>query len=410
MSEPKRDRVALLTQQVSNYHAARYRAAEREFEDLRIYSLMNSAVFEEFLSQTLDLQNIVRVFDGEASYAQAVSSGALWLRLHAELDSYAPNIVVVAGWAFPESLAAITWARAAGVRVVLMSDSQFHDAARSRWREVIKERVVSACDAALVSAGPHRDYVTRLGIPAEDVFFGYDAVDNDYFATGADQARAQGRAMRAAHGLPERYLLASGRFIAKKNFPRLVEGFACALTRGDLGHDLVILGDGPERAAIEDAARRHGMANRVRLPGFRGYEVLPAYYGLADGFVHVALAEQWGLVINEAAAAALPLIVSRPSGAAVALVEPGVNGFLVEATDLQGISEALLTLMSLSEKDRGTMGAVSRRKVADWGPDRFARSLRAACDAALVRPPRRLGLLDQVLFRTLARFRISKVR
>src|SRR4249920_846528 len=159
MAEPKRDRVALLTQQVSNHHAARYRAAVREFEGLCIYSLMNSADFEEILSQKPNLQYVVRVFDGEAPYEKAVLSGALWRRMHAELDSYAPNVVVVAGWAFPESLAAIAWARAAGVRVVLMSDSQFHDAERSSWRETLKGRVVSACDAALVSAGPHRDYV-----------------------------------------------------------------------------------------------------------------------------------------------------------------------------------------------------------------------------------------------------------
>ena len=110
MSGQKRYRAALLTQQVSNYHAARYRAAAREFEELCIYSLMNSADFEEFLSQKLDLQNVVRVFEGEAPYRQAVRSGALWRRLHAELDLFAPNIVVVAGWAFVVNI----WARIRG--------------------------------------------------------------------------------------------------------------------------------------------------------------------------------------------------------------------------------------------------------------------------------------------------------
>ena len=371
---------------------------------------MNSADFEELLSQGEEFENVVRIFEGKAAYASGVMSGRLWSRVQAELDAYKPHVVGVAGWSFPESLAAIVWARKNGARVTLMSESQMHDARRSGFREAVKRRVVSACDAALVAAGPHGDYATSLGIPASRVFFGYDAVDNDYFAAGADEARKHERAMRTEVGLPRRYLLASGRFIAKKNFPRLVEAFARALALNDSGHDLVILGDGPERALVEAAARRNGIAHRVRLPGFRAYDMLPTFYGLADGFVHVALAEQWGLVVNEAAAAALPLVVSRPTGAASALVQSRVNGFLAEPVDTDDISRALQALMSLSEDDRRAMGAASRRIVADWSPDRYASGLRSACQAALASAPRKLGLLDSLLLRTLSRIQISAVR
>src|SRR5258708_29965116 len=258
-NKPKLDRIALLTQQVSHYHAARYQAARREFDELRVYSWANSADFEEFLSGSPSSTNIVRIFEDRKSYLRAVHSGALWRRVHAELDSYSPRVVVVAGWSFPESVAAIAWARKTGVRVIMMSASQPHDAPRSGWREAIKRRVVSACDSALVAAGPHGDYAAHLGIPAERVFFGYDAVDNEYFAVGADRARAHQEETRTAHRLPERYLLASGRFIEKKNFPRLIEAFGQALADDDRGHHLVILGDGPEHAAIEQAVQRHGL-------------------------------------------------------------------------------------------------------------------------------------------------------
>jgi glycosyltransferase involved in cell wall biosynthesis len=409
-SNTERDRVALLTQQVSHYHAARYRAAAKEFGELRVFSLMNSADFDEFLSRPATQTNVVRVFEGRTPYARAVLWGTLWGRVHAELDAYAPNVVVVAGWSFPESLAAIAWARKSGARVAIMSASQPHDAARGQWREAVKRRVVSACDAALVAAGPHGDYAYHLGIPADHVFFGYDAVDNDYFAAGADHARARESSVRKERGLPERYVLASGRFITKKNFPLLVEAFAIALARGNHEHHLVILGDGSERGAIEEAARRHGIAGRVRLPGFHSYEALPDLYGLAEGFVHIALSEQWGLVINEAAAAAQPLVVSRPCGAAAALVRQDVNGFLVEPGDVEGISSALHKVMSLSREERATMGAASRRIVGDWSPDRYARGLRDACNAALARPPRSLGLPDRLLFRLLSHLQISAVR
>jgi glycosyltransferase involved in cell wall biosynthesis len=409
MREPLPIRVALLTQQISPYHAARYRVANREFKDMRVFSLMNSADFDEFLSRAPDFDNAVRMFDGKSPYARAVLTGELWNRLHDRLDEYKPDVVVVAGWSFSESLAAIAWARKNGAHVALMSDSQQHDAVRTGWREAIKRRVVSACDAALVAAGPHREYASSLGIPLERVFFGYDAVDNEYFSVGADRAREHERALRTERGLPQRYLLASGRFVPKKNFPRLVEAFAHALRREDTGHDLLILGDGGERRDIERTARHHGIAHRVRLPGFRSYDALPMFYGLADAFAHVALAEQWGLVINEAAAAALPLVVSRPCGAATTLVDSRNNGYLVEPTDVDDIADALHKVLSATEERRREMGAESRRIAADWGPDRYAKGLRSACEAALACPPRRLGLLDRVLIRVLSRMHISKV-
>lgn len=409
-SSARTDRIALLAQQVSHYHAARYRAAREKFDEFRVYSWVNSADFDEFLADRYNGTDVARMYDGESEYLNAVRSGSLWHRVHAELDRFKPTAVVVAGWSFPESVAAISWARATGARVALMSASQPHDAVRVKWREAIKRRVVSACDAALVAAGPHGDYASHLGIPAERVFFGYDAVDNEYFEMESDRVRNQADTVRKHHDLPSRYLLASGRFIEKKNFPRLIEAFGRALAYVDQGHHLVILGDGPERAGIEAAIRREKLQGRVLLPGFRPYDSLPAYYGLADGFVHVALSEQWGLVVNEAAAAAQPLVISRPCGAASALVQQDVNGYLVEPENVFAITKAVAKLMALDDYTRKSMGLASRRIAGDWSPARFASGLRCAYDAALECAPRHLPLRDRFLFRALSHLQISHVR
>src|SRR5260221_6129654 len=117
MSAPAAMRVALLTQQISPYHAARYRVARREFAELRVFSLMNSADFDELLSRVPDFDNVVRMFDGKSPYTRAVLTGALWSRLHEKLDECKPDVIVVARWPFSESLAAIAWARKTGARV-----------------------------------------------------------------------------------------------------------------------------------------------------------------------------------------------------------------------------------------------------------------------------------------------------
>jgi glycosyltransferase involved in cell wall biosynthesis len=291
----------------------------------------------------------------------------------------------------------------------MMSASQEQDAVRLGLREAIKSRVVGACDAALVGGRLQRDYIVQLGMPRERVFLGYDAVDNRHFSNGADRARADAASLRRLHGLPERYILASARFIPKKNLDKLVTAFARALELAPAPHHLVILGDGPGRAALQAAIASADLGSRVVLPGFKDYESLPAFYGLADAFVHVSLAEQWGLVINEATAAGLPLVVSNVCGAAAELIEPGNNGVLVDPMDVEGMAHALQHIMTLSDAEREAMGQASRRIVADWGTERFVDGLLKASEAALDAPQRRLSTLDRLLMSNLARYHISDV-
>jgi glycosyltransferase involved in cell wall biosynthesis len=255
-----------------------------------------------------------------------------------------------------------------------------------------------------------RDYIVQLGMPRERVFLGYDAVDNCHFSDGADRARADAANLRHLHGLPERYILASARFIPKKNLEKLVMAFARALELTPAPHHLVILGDGPGRTALQAVIASAGLGSRAALTGFKEYESLPAFYGLADAFVHVSLSEQWGLVINEAAAAGLPLVVSNVCGAAAELIEPGNNGILVDPNDVEDMAHALQHIMTLSEAERETMGQASRRIAADWGIDRFADGLREASDAALDAPLCRLSAVNRLLMRNLARHYISKVQ
>jgi glycosyltransferase involved in cell wall biosynthesis len=370
---------------------------------------MNDADFHEFLAVDGGGVETVKLCAGKAAYLKAVADGTIWSMTTDVLASVAPDVVAIAGWAFPESLAAIAWARRQGVCVIMMSASQQHDGPRVAYREIIKSRIVKSCHAALVGGREQGEYVRRLGMPAERIFYGYDAVDNDHFWHGSERARVNEAQLRRALGLPERYVLASGRFIAKKNLPRLVAAFGHALAQSGAPHHLVILGDGPDRMDIADAIRDAGLEARVHLPGFQSYNRLPAYYGLAEAFVHVSLAEQWGLVINEAAAAGLPLVVSSPCGAAAELVEDGVNGLLVEPTETASISCALTSIMRAKPESLSDMGVRSRQIVARWGLDRFADGLVRAAEAGLALPARKLPTWDGLMLRALSRRTVSAV-
>ncbi len=80
--------------------------------------------------------------------------------------------------------------------------------------------------------------------------------------------------------------------------------------------DLVLLGDGPLKPTLLKLISSLGLESCVHLPGFKQYDELPVYLGLAETFIHASTTEQWGLVVNEAMASGLPVLVSNRCGCA----------------------------------------------------------------------------------------------
>jgi 1,2-diacylglycerol 3-alpha-glucosyltransferase len=324
--------------------------------------------------------------------------------VHHALAEAAPDVVAIPGWSQPGALAALLWCLRNERPAVLMSESAMGDDVRWRSREATKRRVVRLFSSALVGGAPHGAYACVLGLSPGIVFAGYDAVDNQHFARGARQARRAGARWRARLGLPKRFFLASARFVAKKNLGGLLAAYAAYRQRtGANAWHLVLLGDGDLRAELERRIAQADLAGSVILPGFKQYDELPVYYGLASAFVHASTSEQWGLVVNEAMAAGLPVLVSARCGCAPDLVQDGVNGFTFDPCDVEELAGLMRRLAAMTDAQRQAMGRASQRIIADWGPERFADGLMQAAQAALHRPAPQAAWFDQILLWALAR-------
>jgi glycosyltransferase involved in cell wall biosynthesis len=236
-------------------------------------------------------------------------------------------------------------------------------------------------------------------MPVDRIFTGYDVVDNNYFCERARQIRNPKSEIRNLHGLPENYFLASARFIEKKNLPRLISAYAKyrqkSQTDGNAMWDLVLLGDGPLRETLNSQLSTLNLHQHVHLPGFKPYDELPVYYALANAFVHASAAEQWGLVVNEAIASGLPVIVSNRCGCAPELVNG--NGFTFDPTNEQELTAQLLKTASLSDQERKQLGDNSYRIAANFAPERFAEGLERAASAAMGLPQKTFGVMDRAL-------------
>jgi glycosyltransferase involved in cell wall biosynthesis len=282
-----------------------------------------------------------------------------------------------------------------------MSESTFEDERRGNYRELLKRRLVRLFSSALVGGKPQAYYVSLLGMEKDRIISGYDVVDNDHFLHRTVSSRLASEKIRHELHLPEHFFLASNRFVPKKNLFRLINAYArYRANAGSTAWKLVLLGDGQLNADIIEIINSFGLAGDIMLPGFRQYDELPKYYGLADAFVHASTSEQWGLVVNEAMASGLPVIVSKHCGCAPDLVQEGVNGYTFDPYKVDQLA-ALMTKISSPDCDRNAMGQASRSIISHWTPETFAENLLKAAQAAIEAPRPRASILDKLLLRAM---------
>ena len=388
--------VALAFHRFGPYHRARLEAVRARLR--HVQSLEFSVVDETYAWERVRIEPGPHVSVFADADVDRRSPREVARRVNRALDQLGPAVLALPGWSHPAALSGLAWSLRHSRSVVLMSESTVDDEPRRLWREWIKRRVVRLFAAALVGGAPQAAYVRSLGMPKETIFAGYDAVDNAHFANRAAMARAEADRLRRELDLPPAFFLASSRFVAKKNLFRLLDAYALYRQRAGLDRwRLVVLGDGELRPRILRRIAELDLAQDVRLPGFKQYGELPSYYGLAAAFVHASTSEQWGLVVNEAMASGLPVIVSNRCGCASDLVREDVNGFTFDPYDVEALARLMQRVAAMTGERRHAMGRASQRIIADWGPERFAQGLMQAVQEAVRRPPPKSSWLDQAL-------------
>lgn len=136
----------------------------------------------------------------------------------------------------------------------------------------------------------------------------------------------------------------AGRLVYEKGVQHLV-GAVPRLRQRHPDLRVVIAGDGPYRAELQEEAHRLGVGNTVRFPGFLGVSQLPAMFAATNATVVPSMYEPFGMVALEAAAAGAPLAVANTGGLAE-IVEPGVTGVTFPHSDPDALAEAVGSLLS----------------------------------------------------------------
>jgi glycosyltransferase involved in cell wall biosynthesis len=282
------------------------------------------------------------------------------------LERSRPDVVVVSGWSTFAAQAAIAWCRVRGVPYVLVVES--HDEGpRPGWRRLVKgtvvPRVVAGASGALVTGTLARRSMIARGAPPDRLRVFANTIDVEEFGLRADELAPSRPKLREALGAAadDVIVLSVARLVPEKGLDTLVHAVAEA---DDPSLLLVLVGAGPERERLEDLARVRGV--RSVFAGDLEWARIVETYVAADVFALLSHREPWGVVVNEAAASGLPLVLSDHVGAAHDLLVDGENGVLVPADDVDAAADALRRLGADAELRRA-FGARSRELAHDWG-------------------------------------------
>jgi 1,2-diacylglycerol 3-alpha-glucosyltransferase len=367
-------KIAALTSVSGPYIVARYSAFAQSFPSHRLYLLelgKVSAIYQ-WQSSFADLPyESVVLSDRPAENRSAI---AHFLALNKALQQIQPDVMVICGYGVPGMLPGLLWSMWQRKPAILLSDTKADDAPRSPWKERLKSWIVGRYRAALVAGKVHQQYLTQLGMPSEAIWLGYDVVDNAVFHP--DKIRS----LRFLAGCvpPRPYFLTINRFVPKKNLLAVISAYAAyRQLAGKEAWELVLCGDGDLRPAIEDLITKLGLNDCVHLTGFLQQDEMLPYFAHASCFIHASIQEEWGLVVNEAMAAGLPVLVSNRCGCFNELVVEGENGFGFDPENFAQIT-GLMVKISSGQVDLELMSHASLTQIDKFSPQLFATGLMAA--------------------------------
>ncbi len=281
------------------------------------------------------------------------------------LRSGAYDAVIIHSYLYPSDWLAFWTAKKEHIKVLFYGDMYPRhplSIGQRIVRSLLHKRMIHGADACLAIGSLARQvFLEEYGVPAERIFLAPYTVDNNFFISEVERLRSQKDQIKTELGISPQLpvVLCVAGMVPEKQQLDLVE----ALARLNHPCQLILVGHGPLLEQVREVCCQ--FLPSTLLTGFVNQSILPRYYAIADIFVLPSKSDVFGLVVNEAMCAGLPIIASTAVGATHDLVHEGENGFTYPPGDIPALSshlEILLRSPFLREK----FGNRSREIILGW--------------------------------------------
>lgn len=267
------------------------------------------------------------------------------------------DIAIIGGWESPIYIRTILKAKKKKIKIIQFyeSNSETHIFAKGPIAH-IRKWIFSKPDFFVTISKSSKETLLALGIAPEKIVTLFNPADVHWFY---EHSREMSYIPTPGH----RFLYV-GQLIQRKNIARLIEAFALVRTEFDI---LTVAGEGNEVNALKKMTNELGISEFVKFIGHKNQSELAQIYGQHSTLILPSTNEVWGLVVNEALACGMQVIVSEKCG--VADLVKGMDGvFLCEPT-ISSISEGLYWAK------RNWRGFIKNPKILEYNPKTFAEKL-----------------------------------
>jgi len=277
------------------------------------------------------------------------------------------DCVIVGGYYPPTMNFAIIWARVHRVPYLINSESQLLNR-RNIWKSLIKKIILKPIikkAAAYLPTGKYAgEYLIRYGADPEKIFYFPNTPDVEFFIEKSEKYRRDKIKIKKNLGIDKDFvILFVGRLVKVKGLFTLLQGFK-EVRKTHNNASLLFVGDGVLKNLLKEFVAKEEIED-VHFAGSVPNEELPRYYGISDIFVLPSLYEPWGVVVNEAMASALPIVLSDKVGSRGELLREGENGFTYPSKEYMKLARCILKILSEPDELK-EMGQISRGIIQDF--------------------------------------------
>jgi glycosyltransferase involved in cell wall biosynthesis len=306
-----------------------------------------------------------------------------------ELRSGRYDVVWLHGHHYVANFIALLAAKTAGLPVMMRSETHLGlpcHGIRSTLRPPLLGAFYRACDRLLAIGSANASFYRAMGVPDHKVFLVPYSVDHERFVKSL--THRERIKVRKRYKIPadRPAVLYAAKFTRRKRPGDLLDAVKRLKLTMDRPFTVVMAGSGELGHDLRTFCAEHGL-NNVVFAGFINQSELPALYAASDVFVLPSEHEPWGLAVNEAMCAGLPIVVSREVGCVADLVGNGVNGYTPAAGDIDGLARALQRLLE-DEDLRRRQGHESLARILRWGYQQCLEGIRSALAGLEFRRPR----------------------
>jgi glycosyltransferase involved in cell wall biosynthesis len=253
--------------------------------------------------------------------------------------------------------------RGLGRYVHTMIESKFDDFPRCFGREFAKRQLLAPYHGCLAAGTRTQDYVRFLGIPPDRIAPGYDTISIRRMREGAGNSPTV--------PFDERHFTIVARLVPKKNHKMALDAYSRYVSRSPNPRRLVICGSGPLEAELKAQVKSLSLESLVTFTGFVQTAEVARCLHSTLALILPSVEEQFGQVILEALAMEVPVLVSEACGARDELVRTGVNGFVFEPDNPEGLAW-FMSLLSTEERLWRKMADSTQRFLPLSDVERFA--------------------------------------